>query len=162
MRIAVCSDIHDNIWKLEELLKRIQGCDALIFCGDFCAPFTLAQMAEGFPGPVHVVWGNNDGDKWLLAKNAASACNVTLHGEMARLELGGRTIAANHYPEIARPLAASGDFDAVFFGHDHTARSERIGKALLLNPGEVMGRFGKSTFAVYDTENGSDEILEIP
>jgi len=161
MRIAVCSDIHDNIWKLDGLLKQVEGWDALLFCGDFCAPFTLAQIAEGFSGPVHVVWGNNDGDKWLLTKNAASAGNVTLHGELAQVEIGGRRIAVNHFPEIARPLASTGIYDAVFYGHDHTARFERIGETLLLNPGEVMGRFGKSTFASYDTAAGSHEILVI-
>jgi uncharacterized protein len=53
MKIAVLSDIHDNIWVLETLLDELEA-DALIFCGDFCAPFTLAQIAEGFPGPIHV------------------------------------------------------------------------------------------------------------
>ncbi|MDD3826348.1 MAG: metallophosphoesterase family protein, partial [Anaerolineae bacterium] len=54
MKIAVLSDVHDNIWKLEKLLASLEA-DALVFCGDFCAPFTLAQIAEGFGGPVHVV-----------------------------------------------------------------------------------------------------------
>lgn len=161
MRIAVCSDIHDNIWKLATVLKNIWGWDALVFCGDFCAPFTLAQIAEGFAGPIHVVWGNNDGDKWLLTGNARSAGNVTLHGDLAELDIGGRNIALNHYPGIARGLALSGLYDAVFYGHDHTPYQERVGGTLLLNPGEVMGRFGKSTFAAYDTKTGDGEIIEV-
>jgi len=161
MRIAVLSDIHDNIWQLDRVLKRVQGADALIFCGDFCAPFTLTQLAQGFAGPVHVVWGNNDGDKWLLTRNASAAGNVTLHGELAELELDGRRIAANHYPHIARQLAESGNYDVVMYGHDHTAHLEQIGKTLLLNPGEVMGRFGKSTFAWYDTVTGQAEIVAV-
>ncbi len=76
-------------------------------------------------------------------------------------KLGGRKIAANHYPHIARHLAESGHYDAVFYGHDHTAHQEQIGETLLLNPGEVMGRFGKSTFAWYDTETGQAEIVEV-
>jgi putative phosphoesterase len=107
------------------------------------------------------VWGNNDGDKWLLTRNANAAGNVTLHGELAELELGGRRVAVNHYPHIARPLAESGDYDAVFYGHDHKAHMERIGDTLLLNPGEVMGRFGKSTFAWYDTDTGKAELVEV-
>lgn len=50
MKIAVCSDIHDNIWVLERALPGLRRADRLIFCGDFCAPFTLVQLAEGFPG----------------------------------------------------------------------------------------------------------------
>lgn len=161
MRIAVLSDIHDNIWQLESVLSRVRGADALIFCGDFCAPFTLTQLAQGFTGPVHVVWGNNDGDKWLLTRNATAAGNVTLHGELAELELGGRKIAANHYPHIARHLAESGNYDAVMYGHDHTAHLEHLGSTLLLNPGEVMGRFGRTTFAWYDAATGQAEIVTV-
>jgi putative phosphoesterase len=161
MRVAVLSDIHDNIWTLGDLLPQFGGADALVFCGDFCAPFTLTQLAQGFDGPVHVVWGNNDGDKWLLTRNAAAVGNVTLHGELAEIELGGRRIAANHYPHIARQLAESGSYDAVFYGHDHTAHIEWLGDTLLLNPGEVMGRFGRSTYAWYDSETGQAEIVDV-
>ena len=87
MRAAVLSDIHDNVWKLEKVLEITRTAETLIFCGDFCAPFTLIQIAQGFSGPVHAVWGNNDGDKWLLMKQASAAGNVTLHGELAELEL---------------------------------------------------------------------------
>jgi hypothetical protein len=161
MRIAILSDIHDNIWQLDKVLARVTGAGALIFCGDFCAPFTLTQLGQGFKGAVHVVWGNNDGDKWLLTRNALAVGNVTLHGELAELELGGRKIAANHYPHIARQLAESGSYDVVCYGHDHTTHLEQLGRTLLVNPGEVMGRFGKSTFAWYDTETGTAELVEV-
>ncbi|HID85995.1 MAG TPA: metallophosphoesterase [Anaerolineae bacterium] len=154
MRIAVLSDIHDNIWKLEEVLKGLEGVEALLFCGDFCAPFSLKMLADGFPGPIHVVFGNNDGDQFLLTRVATGAGNVTLHGHFADLTLGDRRIAVTHYPEIGRPLAASGQYDLVCHGHDHQYEVERVGEALRLNPGEVMGRFGASTYAIYDTETG--------
>jgi len=161
MKIAILSDTHDNIWKLDEVLKQLDGTDALLFCGDFCAPFTLAAIAEGFPGPVHVVFGNNDGDKWLLTKVANRAGNVTLHGAFASIELGGRKIALTHYPEIAAGIAASRLYDLVCCGHDHTRGIEHVGHCLKLNPGEVMGRFGVSSYAVYDTETGEAEIVEV-
>jgi len=161
MLIAVLSDIHDNIWKLEEVLNKLGEAEGLIFCGDFCAPFTLKQIADGFPGPVHVVFGNNDGDKLLLSRVAAQAGNVTLHGEFAELELGGRKIAATHYPAIAAGLAASDRYDLVCFGHSHRVAEERVGDTLLLNPGEVMGRFGRSTYVLYDTDTGEAALQEI-
>jgi len=163
MQVAVISDVHDNIWKLETVLERVgqAGAEALAFCGDFCAPFTLKQMADGFPGPVHCIFGNNDGDKWLLSRVAAGADNVTLHGQLAELTLGERRIAANHYPDIAHGLAASGRYDAVFFGHSHERHLAWVGDTLLLNPGEVMGRFGPPTFALYDTGTGQAAIHEL-
>jgi putative phosphoesterase len=163
MKIAILSDTHDNIWKLAEVLKdaRAVGVQALLFCGDLCAPFTLQQIGEGIEGPVHAVMGNNDGDPLLLSRIANGLDNVTLHGPFAYLELGGRKIAVNHYPPIARDQALSGQYDLVCHGHNHEAHVERIGNTLLVNPGEVMGRFGQSTYAVYETSSGEAELRQI-
>ena len=61
MKLYVLSDIHDNVWALERALKEMDSNNNhLLFLGDFCAPFTLVQLAEEFSGPIHVVWGNNE------------------------------------------------------------------------------------------------------
>jgi putative phosphoesterase len=161
MRIAVLSDIHDNLWVLARVMDEAAAADALIFCGDFCAPFTLTAIADRFSGPIHVVQGNNDGDMLLIARNAAKAGNVTLHGAFAQIEIGGRRIFVNHYPPIAEGVAAGGEYDLVCYGHDHQAVVRRLGRTLLVNPGEVMGRFGRSTFAMYDTDAGEAELREV-
>jgi predicted phosphodiesterase len=74
-----------------------------------------------------------------------------LHGALAEVEAGGLKVAANHYPEIARGLAKSGDYGLVCYGHDHNLHEERMGECLLLNPGELMGMKGRSTLAMVDT-----------
>lgn len=153
MRIAIMSDSHDNIWNLEKALQQAQGADVLLFCGDLCAPFSLRMLADGFAGPIHAIQGNNDGDIALLLRVASESGRVRLYTDgLAELALGGRQIALTHYPHIAAAVAASGRYDAVFFGHTHKADHRRERNALLLNPGEVMGRFGKPSFAFYDTE----------
>ena len=163
MKVAILSDVHDNIWKLADVLAdaRQAGVQAAVFCGDLCAPFTLQQIGKGVDGPVHIVLGNNDGDVLFLARVANSLDNVTLYGPFAYVELGGRRIAVNHYPPLARDQALSGRYDLVCHGHDHEANVERVGSALLLDPGEVMGRLGPSTYAVYDTETGQAEIRRV-
>ncbi len=161
MKIAILSDVHDNIWKLETLLAGLEA-ETLIFCGDFCAPFTLAQIAEGFAGPIHVVFGNNDGDQFLLARVAGKYRHVTLYGDFAELGLDGRQVAVTHYPEIGRALAQSGVYDLVCHGHSHERLIESTGGTVRVNPGEVMGRFGLSTYAVYDTDTGQAEIVAVP
>lgn len=161
MRIAVCSDIHDNIWVLERALEQMRQAHALVFCGDFCAPFTLVQIAEGFTGPVHVVWGNNDGDRWLLTRQASRFAHVELHGDLADLELGGLRVAVHHFPQVARGLARAGEHDLVCYGHDHQAHTEVVGRTCLLNPGELMGRFGRSTFSFFDTGDRQAETVEV-
>lgn len=160
MQIAILSDIHNNIWALEKVMAGAGAAEALIFCGDFCSPFTLTLLAEQFRGPIHTVAGNNDGDMLLLARNAAKAGNVTLHGPYAELALGGRRIFVSHYPAIAEPVAVAGLYDLVCCGHNHQAESRQIGRTLLVNPGEVMGRFGHSTYAIYDTETGVAVVHE--
>jgi putative phosphoesterase len=160
MRVAILSDIHDNIWNLESLLDGLDA-DALLFCGDFCAPFTLAQIAEGFAGPVHVVFGNNDGDQWLMSQVAGRFAHVTLHGQFAALSLDGRQLAVTHYPEIGQALSEGDVYDLVCHGHSHERVIERSGKTLRVNPGEVMGRFGEPSYAVYDTVSGEAAFVEI-
>ncbi len=154
MKVAILSDIHDHLHNLRAFEPVLGEAEALIFCGDFCAPFTLAALAELFRGPIHAVFGNNDGDQWLLSKVASRFEHVRLEGPFARLELGGRKIFVVHYPEIAEDVGASGRYALVCFGHNHQATAKKLGQTLLLNPGEVMGRFGISSIALYDTSTG--------
>ncbi len=161
MLLAVFSDIHDNLKALEQALRAVAQADALIFCGDLCAPFTLKALAEGFPGPVHTVWGNNDGDRWLMTEIAQKAGNVTLHGDFAEMEFNGYKVAAVHYPRLGYVIAHAHLHDLVCYGHDHQAHLEWVGTTALLNPGELMGRFGKCTYALVDTETRTVGHYEI-
>jgi putative phosphoesterase len=160
MKVAILSDIHDNIWRLATLLEGLEA-ETLIFCGDFCAPFTLDQIAREFEGPIHAVLGNNDGDQLLLSRVAGKHPHVTLHGQFAELELDGRRVAVSHYPEVGRAIAQAGTYDLVCHGHSHERLVAGTGQTVRVNPGEVMGRKGPSTYAIYDTERGEAEIVEV-
>jgi putative phosphoesterase len=119
------------------------------------------MMADGFTGPVHCVFGNNDGDALFLSRIARQANNVTLYPQMGELELDGKKLAFIHYPHIASGLAASGKYDAVFSGHTHEHKVEKMGCTLWANPGEVMGRFGQPSFGLYDTASGEFTLRAI-
>ncbi len=162
MKVAILSDIHDRLDHLESALKSVtaEGAAHLCFLGDFCAPFSLAQLAEGFQGAIDAVFGNNDGDQYLLCKIAEKFDHVTLHGHLAELHLEGRDIALNHYPDISRRLAESGAYHAVFSGHDHEQYTHLIKSTLWANPGEIMGRFGHPSYGLYDTE--TNEFVHVP
>lgn len=60
-------------------------------------------------------------------------------------------MAMIHYPEPARRIVQSGAFQLVAYGHEHKAFQERTACGWLVNPGEVMGRFGQVTWGIYDT-----------
>ena len=94
---------------------------------------------------------------WVLEKAL-----LGMAGEMADIEMAGRRLALNHYPEIARGLAQTGLYDLVFYGHDHLAHDEEISPTRLFNPGELMGRLGTSTFAILDLATGATERVEVP
>jgi putative phosphoesterase len=170
MKIAILSDIHDNLWKLAIALEAVSACDALLCCGDLCSPFVVHQLGRGFAQPIHIIFGNNDGDLFRITANARRYSQIQIHGEWFRGEFGGRTFAANHYDNIARAVAESDQFDVVCFGHNHVFEVSRTGRTLLLNPGAIMGAtFGAdgswtevaSTFLVYDTESGEPRAFEI-
>ena len=157
MRIAILADIHDNLWNLDKALGQVRsiGAEALIFLGDFCAPFSLAALIEGFPGPIYAVLGNNDGDVLLLAEAAARSGRVQLFRPWGKVELGGKTFALAHYPELAQGLISGGEYEVVLFGHTHRYEETTVAGKLRLNPGEVMGRFGEASWVLYDTDKGS-------
>jgi putative phosphoesterase len=167
MKIAILSDIHDNIWNLEKVLKQIKEkkLEVIIFCGDLCAPFTAGIL--GSAGiPVHACLGNVDEDHIMMQKLAGDNVKWTgLAPEYGEVIFNKRKVAYCHYPKLAELLAKSGDFDAVFHGHTHEARNKKYGKAILVNPGAVCGiqdaRPGAATYAIYDTKTNSAEILEI-
>jgi putative phosphoesterase len=163
MKIAVLSDSHDNIWKLDRAAEAISSAQAVIHCGDICSPFMVRRLGElAGERPVHVVWGNNDGDPLLIQKVATAFPSIQLHGQLAEIELGGLRVAVNHYPAIARGLARSGDYDLVCYGHDHTRYEGPEGTCLLLNPGELMGLKGASSLAIFDAATRQVSWVELP
>jgi putative phosphoesterase len=163
MLIAVLSESHDNIWNLGKALAMIEEIEAemLIHCGDYCAPFVLAELAK-FKGPVHGVFGNVDGDKFLMANMANKQfSNIMLHGDIGELDIDCLKLAFTHSPKVARGLAASGEFEAVFYGHTHERAAEEFGGCKLVNPGEVMGRINRPSFCIFDTAQKQTRHLEL-
>lgn len=152
-KIAILSDTHDNIANLEQALTQVRasGAEVLLHCGDLCAPFMVARLAQGFSGPIHIVFGNNDGDGRLIQSIAAKHPHVTLHGIYAEVTVANRQIALIHYPEPARRIAQSGQLDLVCYGHNHQRHHEMIGTCHLANPGELLGMYGVATWGLYDT-----------
>jgi uncharacterized protein len=170
MRIAILSDIHDNVWQLDAALAAICDSDVLLCCGDLCSPFVVHQLGRGFTRPIHIVFGNNDGDLYRIASNARYYENIRLHGEIFRGEFDGRRFAMNHFDTIARTIAASGEFDVVCYGHNHVFEIAPVGNTLTINPGAIMGAtFAPdgtrtevpSTFVIYETITGQVAQFEV-
>ena len=163
MIIGVCSDFHDHLDNLRKTLAIFADhqVEAIVFCGDFCSPIPARVISAEFKGDIHCVFGNGDGDRFLIAGVARQNPHLKLHGQHAVLDFDGVKVAATHYPFYANALARTGDYQAVFSGHTHKANTERFGDCLNLNPGEVMGFTGEASCAVYDTDKNDAEIILI-
>jgi putative phosphoesterase len=168
MRIAILSDIHDNLWNLAAALKAVQGCDLLICCGDLCSPFVIDELAK-FKGHVHIVFGNNDGDLFRIAAKGLRKPNISLDGDVFGGTFHRRRMIVNHFDYLARPMAKSGDYDVVCFGHNHELEISREGRCLLINPGPIMGaKFSSGrwedtapTFVIYDTASDTATVFGV-
>ncbi len=154
MRIAVMSDTHDHIQNIRRALSMIKSadCGMIIHCGDFVAPFMLNEL-ESAGLPVHGVFGNNDGDQYLLTKHSLTIHrNITLHGAFGQVDVDGRRIAFFHDGTLADDIAAGGRFHMVCYGHFHVYMHKKIGDTLVINPGELLGKDDVPGFCIVNTE----------
>lgn len=152
MKIVIISDIHDHREKLRSALAQVQDADKLICCGDLCSPFIIKDLASEFSGPIHIVFGNNDGDLFRITQVANDFEHVHLHGEIADLLIDDQRFVVTHFDNIGRMLASSEGIDVVCYGHNHKYEVVYDDKTLRINPGEIMGELtGHSSFVVYDT-----------
>jgi putative phosphoesterase len=135
----------------------------VLHAGDFVSPFVIPRLAA--LGCLCIgVFGNNDGDRVLLAATARKAGNVEIAGSFTARLLEGRSIALlhGHEADALEEIAASGIFAALVHGHTHRPSVTRRDGTLVINPGEACGYLtGRGTVAVLETGAMEAEILEI-
>ena len=64
MLVGVIADTHDRLPMIDRALELFAGrkVEAVIHPGDLIAPFA-ARCLLGYKGPLHVTYGNNDGER---------------------------------------------------------------------------------------------------
>jgi hypothetical protein len=135
-----------------------RGVALVLHAGDYVAPFTAREFRR-LQCKLVGVFGNNDGEKFGLAKQFEGFGK--LYEGIHQLEIEGKMIALTHYPEIAETLASRGSYDVVIYGHTHRAEI-RESHPLVINPGECGGWLeGKSTIALLDIETMHAELVEL-
>ena len=163
MRVAILSDSHDHIPNLRAAVTycNAYGVSLAIHCGDLISPFMLDELAR-FGGAVHLIFGNNAGDQYLISQQCGTRYpSITHHGLFGAVEAGGRMIAFTHYPELARGLAARNTFDVVCCGHNHRYQVEQLGSSMLVNPGELLGKDDQPGFCILECATLAVERVEI-
>ncbi len=160
MIVAVISDSHDSLKKVEEFLNFLHKSpvDLVIHCGDIVSPFTLKLLLEGLNSDFFGVFGNNDGEVAGLLKVSGGL----MEKPPLLKEIEGLKFAVMHEPLFVDSLASSGDFDFILYGHTHQAESYSVGGTKVVNPGELCGYLtGKSSFAILNTAQKEVEIVKL-
>ena len=157
MRIGLISDTHDRLPAIQAALRSFadRGVDTLIHAGDVVAPFAAKLLAR-FPGRVHVIYGNNDGERDGLKRVLPQIQDGPL-----LLDLDGRRVLVHHWVRQCHEEDIA-NADVIVTGHTHEARVERRDGKLLINPGECCGWIsGHCTAAVLDLETDEVEKIEV-
>jgi putative phosphoesterase len=168
-KIGIISDTHDNLPAVDAALERLEkmGVRLLLHAGDIVAPFTLRRiLSRGFE--FRGVFGNNDGELLLLSRVARDQGAVLTHQPLVT-DVGGLRVVVLHglsgleeTKSFVTALAKSGEYDLVVYGHTHEVDVRKVGRTLIVNPGEACGYLtGKKSFAVLDTERMEVEIVTL-
>ena len=158
MKFAIISDTHDNFANLKKALLWIQKekIDIVLHCGDICRKETIDDAQKIFKGPSSAKgFGEAKEIKFVKGNGDFGLDDIP---EAMELLLGDKKIFFNHYPDISKKMAQTGNYDLVFYGHTHRPWMEDVGKCKLVNPGELAGQRYKPTFAVYDTKEDKLEL----
>lgn len=157
MRIGVISDTHDRLPTIARALAIFaeRQVEVILHLGDMIAPFA-AKKFTGLAVPLHVIYGNNDGERAGLKKTLPQIIDGPLS-----VDLGGRRLVLHHFIDWLTPEQMA-PADAVLTGHTHEVVNERRDGRLLLNPGECCGWVtGRCTVALLETESLAAEIIDL-
>lgn len=163
MKIAIISDVHNNIKNLQKVLGYCAKAEisTIICCGDLASDETLEFLADNFSGQVYYAFGNMDNDQLRKYESAGEHKNVRMFKDFGEVELAGKKVAFVHFPQVAKMLAGTGNYDYVFYGHTHKPWTEKLGGCEVLNPGNVTGDLYPPTFAAWDTAHNKFELIMI-
>lgn len=135
MLIGLVSDSHDNTPLVARVADffRERRVETVFHLGDVCEPDSLDPFADA---PLVVVRGNNDSEPWP---------------ESWQQEFAGVKLGATHGHHRGHLSRLTHECDVVLHGHTHRRRADRVGNALVVNPG-----------ALYRTWTRTCALLELP
>ena len=161
MKIGIISDTHDNlpqIKKAVDIFNR-RKVELVLHAGDFVSPFTFLEF-KNLNCPLKGVFGNNDGDKLYLLEKFKGIGEI--FPEPYQMILKNKNIVILHKEGLISALAESQKYEVIIYGHTHRTDLRKIGKTLIINPGECGGWLtGKSTIALLDLETLEAKIVEL-
>jgi putative phosphoesterase len=185
MRLGIVSDIHCNIDALKLALERMGPVDELLCAGDAFYEYRFSNDVIELlrERGARYVLGNHE-NVLLSASGVRAREAATVRQENVEwvrnqpwsieVDVGGKRLVMVHAsplepftqyvypnsPELRRLAQIEADY--VILGHTHTQMAERVGRALVINPGSTgeardIANGRKLSYAVLDTS--TDELL---
>ena len=161
MKIGIIADTHDNLSNIRKAVNVFnqEEIDLLFHAGDFVSPFTAREFKK-IQCPFSGVFGNNDGDKLFLTHQFKDIGSI--YPEPYKTNIDGKKIIMFHKNDVIEDLAKSQNYDVIIYGHNHQKEINKLGKTLIINPGECSGWLtGKSTIVILDLANLRVRIVNL-
>jgi len=158
--VGLIADTHDNRDKSARAVELFNRKDVgiVLHAGDIIAPFNVREFAL-LKARFVAVFGNNDGERIGLRDKFAQVGQIA--NSPHEVEHAGKRFVLMHEPGLLEPVAASGHYDMIVYGHTHRV-DVRSGKTLIVNPGECGGWLnGRCTVAIVDIESMAAEVIDL-
>ncbi|HEY6089198.1 MAG TPA: metallophosphoesterase [Gemmatimonadaceae bacterium] len=162
MRIGVMADTHDRVPAVSDILQKFadKGVSMVMHAGDYCAPFCLAPFHQSGMALLGV-FGRNDGDRETLAAYAARGMGTEIYESPHSFDVAGKRVLLVHEINEVSPRSIE-SHDYVIHGASHLQSEKKIGKTIVINPGEACGWIhGKCTAMILDTDSGEVENITL-
>lgn len=156
-KIAVISDVHDNLANLAKVLKYIKNnnIDFLICTGDLQSLEAWSELNK-LSIPVFAAKGNADD-----ALDLSQFTNIQVWQSFGEIELNGKKILFSHYPEVIKKILEQKPnyYHLALNGHSHQPWEEIFQGTKILNPGNVANVRYSPTFAIINLDNLKAELI---
>lgn len=164
MKIGIISDTHDDVGNTKKAIEvfKKEKIDFIVHLGDYISP-PIVRLFDGLK--LVGIFGNNDGYKFVLSK-AFGEIKGEIKGDFGIIEADGCKIALYHgeFAEISEALAKSKEYDAVFTGHWHKTKIEKIGSTVFLSIGSAKKEFAensKPVIGIFETSTRKVRIINL-
>ncbi len=154
LKIGLISDTHGRL--RPEVFPALDGVLRILHAGDVGGAQILVELEA--IAPVTAVYGNTD--TFELRERLP---------RVARVEEAGRRIVVAHGDALGSPTPAKlaaeyPDADVIVYGHTHIPKVERVGRALVINPGAAgPARFHlKPSLAILTLAPGEERVEVVP
>ena len=160
MKIAVITDIHDNLINLSRAVNSInfnEEIEIVILCGDIGHSSEVIDYLSKLTKRQYVALSSIDiknNDLFGYFNNSAIDC----FSPFGKIEVDGRKIGFTHEEKYAKEQKG---FDVIFYGHWHRYETKIVNGTLFVCCGELEERKIRPCYVVYDTDTNEVEKVDV-